>query len=494
MTKGRNSDPIATIDVRCDDIDVGGAADLERAIAETGYGTFNVLLLVAALPVAWSGIFDTTTTAFVLISIECDLGATTLRKGVLASMPFLGMILGNVIWDRANPCVATRNLFILSLLADAALNVVSSAIDSYHAFLAIKFLTGILVAGPFSMVMQYLSEFHSAKYKASFARWAGLAVNAAIILPAALAFSIVPLSLDVEIFYRRYNSWRIYLLICSMVPLIGILTTSTLPHSPKYLVEIGRPDEALNLLRRMYSVNRWKSADTFPIETLLGSRTARASRRSFFKENSERLRLACYNTKVLFSAPYLAGVSRLGFLQFGSSLAFHTMRLWVPHTFMIISNFNGDAWTEDRPPLLADLLDRRNSLAMKDYVRCPNLYDVCAMWTVNSPIYMKSTIIAFSTVVVAFLAGTVTNTEFQRKTVLLAAFLIPAGSGLGLNWVPDPPNILTLAAAIIVAGKVASNVVDQVNVQVVPVPLSRVCVYACARMRQCTVDRHRNRD
>ncbi|XP_076227998.1 uncharacterized protein LOC116434875 isoform X3 [Nomia melanderi] len=229
------------------------------------------------------------------------------------------------------------------------------------------------------MVMQYLSEFHSAKYKASFARWAGLAVNAAIILPAALAFSIVPLSLDVEIFYRRYNSWRIYLLICSMVPLIGILTTSTLPHSPKYLVEIGRPDEALNLLRRMYSVNRWKSADTFPIETLLGSRTARASRRSFFKENSERLRLACYNTKVLFSAPYLAGVSRLGFLQFGSSLAFHTMRLWVPHTFMIISNFNGDAWTEDRPPLLADLLDRRNSLAMKDYVRCPNLYDVCAM-------------------------------------------------------------------------------------------------------------------
>lgn len=53
---------------------------------------FNVLLLVAALPVAWSGIFDTTTTAFVLISIECDLGATSFRKGVLASIPFLGRV------------------------------------------------------------------------------------------------------------------------------------------------------------------------------------------------------------------------------------------------------------------------------------------------------------------------------------------------------------------------------------------------------------------
>lgn len=54
------------------------------------------------------------------------------------------MILGNVIWDRVNPCIATRNLFILGLLADTVLNVVSSAVDSYYAFLAIKFLTGVL--------------------------------------------------------------------------------------------------------------------------------------------------------------------------------------------------------------------------------------------------------------------------------------------------------------------------------------------------------------
>lgn len=39
-------------------------------------------------------------------------------------------------------------------------------------------------------------------------------------------------------------------------------------------------------------------------------------------------------------------------------------------------------------------------------------------WIINGPVYLKSTIIAFSTVVVAFLAGTITHTEFQRKTVL----------------------------------------------------------------------------
>lgn len=34
------------------------------------------------------------------------------------------------------------------------------------------------------MVTTYLSEFHSAKYKARFAMWSGLAVNTGIIVPA----------------------------------------------------------------------------------------------------------------------------------------------------------------------------------------------------------------------------------------------------------------------------------------------------------------------
>lgn len=55
------------------------------------------------------------------------------------------------------------------------------------------------------------------------------------------------------------------------------------------------------------------------------------------------------------------------------------MRLWVPHTFMLISNFNAEAWAQDRPPLLADLLDRRNTLVFKEFSGCPNLYDVCAL-------------------------------------------------------------------------------------------------------------------
>lgn len=481
MTTGRKYDDtvVATIDVKRDDgySDVNGAAEIERAISETGYGLFNVLLLVATLPAAWSGIFDTTTTAFILISAECDLGLTTVRKGVLAAIPFLGIILASLVWDRVTPYVATRNLLIVGLLADTALNVLSSVLDSYYAFLAVKLLTGVLVGGPFSMVTSYLSEFHSSVHKAGFTRWAGLIMNAGIIIPAALGFSIVPLPLDIDIFYRRYTAWRIYLLICSMVPLVGILTACALPYTPKQLLETGRHEEALNLLRRMYALNCRKPADSFPIRRLrLGSQKMQPPRDSFFKENSEKMRVAWYNAKLLCSRPYLRAFSQLGFLQFGSSLLFNTMRLWVPHTFMIISNFDASEWTEDRAPILADLLNRRYSVTLKQYYDCPNLYDICVTWNINSSVYLKSTIIAISTVGFAFLAGLISGSDFRRKTVMLAGFLISTGSGLGMNWVPDPPNILTLAAAIIVTGKITSNAVAAVSVLVIPVPLRATSV------------------
>ncbi|CAK9821737.1 Synaptic vesicle glycoprotein 2B [Anthophora retusa] len=470
VTNAGSSKKISTINVKTDETD--GAGDIEAAIAATGYGTFNVLLLLAALPIAWAGIFDTTTNGFILASAECDLQLTFFRKGVLAAIPFLGMALTGFLWDHLTPYVGARNLFVLGLLADSVLNLIATAVDSYYVFLTIKFFTGVLAGGPFSMVIAYLSEFHSAKYKANFIRWGGLALNAAIVIPAVLGFLILPLPLDVNVFNRRYSAWRIYLLICSIVPVFGLLTASMLPQSPKYLVEIGKTEEALRLLGRIYSVNKRKPTSTFPIKTLLVWETpAPLSRRSIFKASAEKLRLACYNTKLLFSSPYLRPVAYLNFLQFGSMLGFNTMRLWVPHLFIILNNFDWQKWNKDRAPTMSEMLDRRMSVPMNEYLDCPHFEEICATWTINAVVYQNSAIIAFSTVVFSFLAGMITNSSFRKKSILLAAFLVSVVSSFGMNWGQSPPYMLTLAAAIIVTTKITGNIVTTMNVDVIPIPL-----------------------
>lgn len=61
-----------------------------RRLPVSGYGLFNVLLLLAALPIAWTAAFDTTSGAFILASAECELELTFFRKGVLVAFPYVG--------------------------------------------------------------------------------------------------------------------------------------------------------------------------------------------------------------------------------------------------------------------------------------------------------------------------------------------------------------------------------------------------------------------
>lgn len=469
--------PIACHDIRrphsCkEEAENVGPADFERAISKTGYGRFNVLLFLAVLPLGWAGIFDTTTGAFILASAECDLGLTFFRKGVLVAAPYIGTVATMFLWDYLTPYTGVRNLFVPALLADSLLNVLSTGLDSFYAFILVKFFAGVLAGGPLAMAMPYLTEFHSAKYKPRFSTWAGFLLAVGNIVPAVIGFAILPLPWAVDIFGKRYSPWRIYLLICSIVPVLGLVTASLLPQSPKRLMDLGRTEQALDLLRRMYSINTGNSADTFPIKGLLASGNgARLSRRTFLEMSSEKMRRAWYNTKLLFSTSYLPAVSFLMFLQFGSMLGFNTMRLWVPHLFIILNNFDGENWREERAPTICEMLDHGAARPIGQYRNCSNFDDICIPWTINSVIYQNSSIIATSAVLFSLLAGMISTSKLRKRVLLLTGFLVSVVSSFGINWAQSPPYMLTLAAAIIVTTRIAGNIVTAVNVDVIPIPL-----------------------
>jgi hypothetical protein len=56
----------------------------------SGYGRFNYMLNVVAIPAAWSTLFDTTTMSYILPSAECDLNLSNLDKGILNAMVYGG--------------------------------------------------------------------------------------------------------------------------------------------------------------------------------------------------------------------------------------------------------------------------------------------------------------------------------------------------------------------------------------------------------------------
>jgi len=56
---------------------------------------------------------------------------------------------------------------------------------------------------------------------------------------------------------------------------------------------------------------------------------------------------------------------------------FNTMRLWVPHLFIILNNFDAENWTEERQPTICEMLDRRVTLPARRYLNYSNFDDTC---------------------------------------------------------------------------------------------------------------------
>ncbi|TGZ49244.1 Synaptic vesicle glycoprotein 2B [Temnothorax longispinosus] len=483
-TSDRDHDKIATTTDSTNE-----PADFDRAISTTGYGLFNVLLLLAVLPIAWTATFDTTSGAFILASAECDLQLITFfRKGVLVAFPYIAMITTGFIWDYITPYISMKTLFILALFGDSILNIVSSGVQSYYVFLLVKFISGIFVGGPLAMVMTYLTEFHSAKYKPRFTTWTGFLFAVANIVPAALGFTILPLDWHIGILGQDYGSWRIYLLICSIPPVVGLVTATMLPESPKYLMAIGRSDAALKLLRRMYCMNTRQPADTFPIKALFVRQKTQLAR-PVLDTSLERMRISLYNTKVLLTTTaYLPAFCFVSFLQFGSMLGFNTMRLWVPHLFIILNNFDAENWTpEERQPTICEMLDRRAALPGRQYLNCSNFDDACFRVVDYQSLGLSkfhhhrivSRFILISRRIYNDYQASKTdhNAEINinylilKTSAIITALLISVASSFGINWAQSPPYMLTLAAAVIVTTRIAGNIVTAVNVDVIPVPL-----------------------
>jgi hypothetical protein len=56
----------------------------------SGYGKFNYMLNLVAIPAAWATVFDTSTMSYILPSAECDLNLSNLDKGTLNAMVYGG--------------------------------------------------------------------------------------------------------------------------------------------------------------------------------------------------------------------------------------------------------------------------------------------------------------------------------------------------------------------------------------------------------------------
>lgn len=133
-------------------------------------------------------------------------------------------------------------------------------------FLLLRRLGG---SGP--VIWSYFAEFQPKSKRGSMLSFMAAFWTLGNLFVAGLAWLVIPNDKYLGHYGNNfvYNSWRIFLLICSMPSFIVAALLFMLPESPKFLLSQRRGDEAIEIFKQIYHTNTGKAKEYYPVKQLI---------------------------------------------------------------------------------------------------------------------------------------------------------------------------------------------------------------------------------
>lgn len=310
-------------------------ADFETAIELTGYGKFHYILLAICGLVSMSEEMDVIAMSFLLPSAECDLNLDTQSKGWLNSIIFIGMMVGAYTWGSLADSLGRKKVLIVISIMNGLCIVASSFAQSYTPFMIFRFLNGVALGGSGPVIWSYFAEFQPKSRRGSMLSFMAAFWSLGNICVAGLAWIIIPSSIGFVTSFMVYNSWRVFLMICSLPSFLVAALLLYLPESPKFLIARGKDDQALTIFKWIYKVNTKNPMDDYPVQGLyiddaLQQELEERNGKSDFKK---MIWDVTHTTKQLFKSPVLKFTIVSITINFTFHIGYYGLMMWLPELF-----------------------------------------------------------------------------------------------------------------------------------------------------------------
>ncbi|KAG7201620.1 hypothetical protein KM043_004360 [Ampulex compressa] len=388
------------------------------------------------------------------------------------------MVVSGFLWGYLADVRGRKKILIIGYLADGLCNVFSGFSQDFWTLVFFKFLSGFIISGPYATVMAYCSEFHGTKERARVTIMVGFSIAFGCIMNAVLAWLIVPQSWSIVLWdgWFVYNSWRIFLSVCGLPTLIGVVCLCFFPESPKFLMTQGRNEDALQVFRQMYALNTGKPADTYPIQALEDESIVKptdaeadcaTNGKGGFQGGMEQM-------KAIFYYPYLTRLLLVVTIQFCGLLGMNTLRLWQPQLFAMLDNFDSDKHNmTDRDPTFCEILDLST---MSANVEVPaSDAPGCQNTIVSDSVYIDTIIVSLTANFFLLSAGVFVNLLGHKK-LLIIGYGVSLLCLVSMNW--STSALLTLVLSCLYVGMTTTtcSVVIAVTVNLFPTSLRTMAV------------------
>jgi AAHS family benzoate transporter-like MFS transporter len=272
------------------------------------------LLILGTMTLIFDG-YDSQVLSYVMPHIIREWRLSPVTAGSVVSYGLIGLMIGTAVLGMLADRIGRKIPLILGLVIFSVFNGGLYWVHSFKTFCILRFCAGIGMGGTLVLNITLASEFAPARIRA---RVVGIMMVGFLLGPALAGLC--------SILFVPSHGWRI-MLFFALLPLLSIpLLYYFLPESVRFLVQKGRFDRAIAVLRRME-----KGAAIQPIEW-----------------TEESLALPAAARKV--------SVDQL----FTSKLAVMTVLVWLTYFFTLFGGYTLTTW-------LPTLLNRAGLSLIRSY-------------------------------------------------------------------------------------------------------------------------------
>ncbi|XP_063170289.1 synaptic vesicle glycoprotein 2B [Candoia aspera] len=321
------------------------AHQYENIIVECGHGRFQwMLFVVLGLALMADGV-EVFVVGFVLPSAEKDMCLSRSNRGMLGLIVYFGMMVGALLLGGLADRLGRKHCLFLSLSINAIFAFLSSFVQQYGFFLFCRLISGFGIGGSLPIVFAYFSEFLSREKRGEHLSWLCMFWMIGGLYASVMAWSIIPhygwgFSMGTNYYF---HSWRVFVVVCSLPCIASLVALKFMPESPRFLLEIGKHDEAWMILKQVHDVNMRAKGEPERVFTVaqiktpkqvdefieIQSSTGTWYQRCFVRAMTT-FRQVVDNILYCLTAQYRMNTLLLAVVWFSMALSYYGLIVWFP--------------------------------------------------------------------------------------------------------------------------------------------------------------------
>ncbi|KAG6448219.1 hypothetical protein O3G_MSEX005347 [Manduca sexta] len=375
-----------------------------------------MLLLCGSIIAGMS--FEIFSVSYLVPGSACELNTTSTEQGLMAGVPLIGIIATSHFWGYLADTQGRKKILTISMTISFMAGAMASLSPHWIVLSAFKLVSSSSVSGAYAIGLTLLGECTPRDKRNLFIILTTSLFLLSTGIMAVITIPILPLTFSYYIPFLdiHFNSWRLLDLIFCLPCAIGAVGVACSFESPKYLMTVGRRDEALETLKNIFVLNTGKDRELYEVDSVVLDEESATAAKGLWASMIAQ-------TVPLLRPPLLTNTLLLAALFIIVFLGVNPFIVWLPY---IINAFMTSVQNGDRDMTICEMIrsSSNSSAGADNHASCSvNAFAMTMVFSINF-------ILAFLNIVSSKIVSLI-----GRKKYFIILQLLSSIAGLVMNSV-----------------------------------------------------------